>query len=238
MPLSITGTLSPRLSASTAGQSTFGAIAERRVLLAAGARTHGDADRSAAGIDRILDLLPGRLVSCEYLIPERRSGLRRDFLQRDTRTAADHHHRSGRRCASDRRQLAVGMKPSLVRDRSDYDRRKEPLPKQRDAEIQAEGVDQHPRPQRDPIEAPPVAASNERIYGRRQLQLRLLLVFQCVDELGARRHSRPFRGWLHARHRRRRARCDLRTGQHRPRSGKRPPSGEVMRGHARFSLRT
>jgi hypothetical protein len=41
-----------------------------------------------------------------------------------------------------------------VRDRSDYDRRKEPLPKQRDAEIQAEGVDQHPRPQRDPIEAP------------------------------------------------------------------------------------
>ena len=153
------------------------------------------------------------------------------FLQRDARTAADHHDRSGRRCASDRRQLAVGMKPSLVRDRSDHDRRKEALAKQRDAEIEAECVDQHPRPDRDPIEALPVAAGNERIHGRRQLQPRLLLILQCVDELGARRHSRTLRGRLHARHRSRRARCDLRTGQHRPGSAERLSSREVVRGH-------
>ena len=153
MPLTSTGTLSPCLSASTAGQSTFAASPN------AGSRSPPAPRR------------PSCRSPCSRRSPRpgsARPGRRRLLRTPDTRaafrpaprspaaarsTAADHHHRLGRRCAPHRGQLAVGMKLSLIRDRPDHDRRKEPLAKQRDAEIQVERVDQHPRPQRDPIES-------------------------------------------------------------------------------------
>ena len=107
MPLTITGTVRPRVSASTAAQSVFAAVAERRVPPAAG----------AASTVMQIALQPAFTASwiCvraagspgEHLIPERRSGLRRDVLQRDARMAADNRHRSGRR-----RPLTVARSPS------------------------------------------------------------------------------------------------------------------------------
>jgi hypothetical protein len=199
MPLTIIGTFSPRLSASTADQSIFAAIAERGVPLAAGAAPALMQIAEQRALTASWICLRAAGSPREHLIPERRTGLGRNFLQRDTRTAADHHDGPGCRCAFDRRQLAVRMKPLLIRDRSEDDRRKVLLAKQCDAEIQAACIDQHPWPQRDSIGATPVAAGNQRKHGRCQHQLRLLLVFQRVDELSARRYHGSFHGWLHAR---------------------------------------